>query len=564
MYTRQDFEKSAQMLMQQPGDFSAWEFYLGNTAQWGDYPVFSHVGREHLRSQFIRDVEALAVFFKNELKLQAQDCFTIFMPTNAEGLIAFFALNKIGVIVNFIHPLLSSDKVSAIMDFTGSKGVMLLDLFVPGNLELLKKKGVPAVIVNPKQYAYPDCIMCPREEKTAAMLSDAGVEHYGWSETVAKYAGQSVENIPHGLKYVCVYMNGGGTTGESRTIMLSNTAINNQVYMLGSPDVPTEPDRVGVDTEICAMPFFHAFGLCAGGLSAINLGHKGVFLSKFDAEAFVRLMKENCVSEFNGVPNMYKKLVATPSFDCDALANVKKMYSGGDLVSQELCDKMYALLRKHGSDAEFCAGYGLTECCAACVVNPLWKNKFGTIGLPLPGLRVEIWDDHKNKLPYNTVGEIAISGPIVMDGYLTEAREKDVGVYIDDEGVRWVLTGDLGKMDEDAYITFIGRKKRVIIISGYNVYPVDIERLVEPLPFVKECCAVQGFEGKSPIIRLFIVPSEADGERSAQDTYVRSLIAEKLNRFSVPRDIRYIDALPRTKLEKIDFMSLSEFEPKKI
>ena len=328
-----DYERSAMPLMSKPGDFSVWEYYLENTKNFGEYTVFSHYGTPHARSQFIRDVEALAAFYKLELGLKEQDVATVFIPTCVEGIISFFALNKIGVIVNFVHPLLSSDKVKSIMDFTGSSCLVMMDMFVPQHLALLKNAGVPTVVINPKEYVYPDCAACATDENTKKLLDENGVRWYGLPEIIAAYKDKRTPAIPHGKKYVCVYMNGGGTTGESKTIILSNFAINSQVYMLAAPNIPTA--QVGVDTEICCMPFFHAFGLCAGGLSAINMGHKVIFLAKFDAEAFVKLMQENHVLEFNGVPNMYKKLVATPAFDCEALGNVEKMFVGGDYVSAD-------------------------------------------------------------------------------------------------------------------------------------------------------------------------------------------------------------------------------------
>ncbi len=554
-----DYERSAMPLMSLPGDFSVWEYYLRNTENFGEYTVFSHYGTAHSRAQFIRDVEALAAFYKEELRLSEQEVVTIFMPTCIEALMHFFALNKIGVIVNFVHPLLSSEKVQSVMQFTGSKGLVMMDMFVPAHLALLKSAGVPLVVVNPKEYVYPDCSLCATDENTKKLLEENGVRWYGHPEIVGAYMDKHVPHVAHDRKYVCVYMNGGGTTGESKTIILSDYAINSQVYMLAAPNIPTA--QVGVDTEICCMPFFHAFGLCAGGLSAINMGHKVVFLSKFDADAFVKLMKENHVLEFNGVPNMYKKLVSTPAFDCEELGNVEKMFVGGDYVSDELRERMYALLRKHGSKAEFRAGYGLTECAAACTVNPVWANKFGTIGKPLPGLRIEIWDDERKKVPNGTVGEIVITGSSMMDGYLTPERKPHVGLYYDEAGTPWVLTGDLGSMDDESYITFAGRKKRVIIISGYNVYPVDVEKIAESLPEVRECCAVQGFDGDKPIVRLFIAPVSENIDKAKVEAEICAETAAKLNKFSVPRDFRYVDALPRTKLEKVDFMRISQFSP---
>ena len=148
----------------------------------------------------------------------------------------------------------------------------------------------------------------------------------------------------------------------------------------------------------------------------------------------------------------------------------------------------------------------------------------------------------------------------MMDGYLTKNGPADAGIYRDECGTKWILTGDLGKMDEEGYVTFGGRKKRVIIISGYNVYPVDIEQLVEPLPFVRECCAVQGYQGDKPIVRLFVVKS-ADGDEAAYKAEITKLISDNLSKFSVPKDIQFIDEIPRTRLQKVDFMALSQFTP---
>ena len=158
------------------------------------------------------------------------------------------------------------------------------------------------------------------------------------------------------------------------------------------------------------------------------------------------------------------------------------------------------------------------------------------------------------------MGQIVITGASMMEGYLTKNGPADAGIYRDAFGTKWILTGDLGKMDEEGYVTFIGRQKRVIIISGCNVCPVDIEQLVEELPFVHECCAVQGYLGDKPIVRLFVVKAK-DGDEEAYRKTITDLISSNLSVFSIPKDIRFIDEIPRTRLQKVDFMALSQFEP---
>lgn len=539
----------------EPANHNCYDYFLRNTEQYGDYKVFQHYGRDHMRSEFIADIEALAVFFKKELGLKAGDVYTIFMPTNAESMIAFMALNKLGVIVNFVHPLLPPDNLKEIMDFTSTSGIMLLDMFAPKYALTIARQGVPCVICVPSVYAVEDKYGAKANEDAMKAVSACINSYTTYPEIIKKYAGQSVEGVKENKSAVAVYMNGGGTTGKSRTIKLSNDALNNVVYMLGSVNTPVS--EVGVDTELCTMPFFHAFGFCAGGLSALHKGSKVVFMPQFDVDKFVALFDINKIVEFNGVPNMYKKLLAHPAFDGPHLKDMKVMYSGGDDIRPAFLEQFRNVMEKNGSSATICQGYGLTECCAVCTVNPPWANKPGTIGKPLPTLRIEIWDEDNKPLPDGEIGQIVITGPTIMEGYLTEDGSIDDGLYKDDEGTKWVLTGDLGYYDEDGYICFVGRIKRIIIISGYNVYPGDIEKLMTELDFIRECCAVQGYIDDKPIVRLFVVLN-GDGDKEAYTKRITDLCAERLSKFSVPKEIVFIDELPRTRLQKVDFMSLTQ------
>ncbi len=538
-----------------PTDICCWEYYLRNTAQYGEYNVFKHGNLDHPKSEFVCHVEALASFFSREMGLTERDVFTVFMPTNAESMMIFMALNKLGVIVNFVHPLLPPEMVEDIMEDTGSKGIALLDMIAPKYAAVIRKRGIPAILCNPKEYAYPSLDMAQIDETALRVMAEP---FFCYPDIIRKYSGHRVDSVDEGLGLIASYMNGGGTTGKSKTIKLSNLAFNYVVYMLAGVNVPCAD--VGVDTELCTMPFFHAFGFCAGGLSAMNKGSKVIFISKFEPETFVKLMKENHVTEFNGVPNMYKKLLACPGFDDPALGNIQVMYSGGDFVSPQLLEAIHAVMRKNGSNAEFCAGYGLTECCAVCSVNPPWANKNGTIGKPLDWLRFEIWNEKNEPVPAGEIGQIVMTGPTMMEGYLTKNGPVDSGIYKDRFGTKWVFSGDLGKMDEDGYVTFVGRQKRVIIISGYNVYPVDIEMLTDVFDFVRESCAVQGYLDGKPIVRLFVVLAQ-DGDKDEYARIITDKIKDNLSAFSVPKEIRFIDELPRTRLQKVDFMALSQFSP---
>lgn len=541
-----------------PENHNCYEYYLKNTQQYGDYISFQHYGRNHMKSEFVADVEALAVYFSKELGLKRGDVYTVFMPTNVESMMTFMALNKLGIIVSFVHPLLPPESLKDILTETWSNGIMLLDMFAPKYVSVIAEKNLPCVICVPSTYAVPEKTMAKADEKAMALVSSSVKKYDVFPEIVTRYAGQTVETVKENAADTAVYMNGGGTTGKSRTIRLSNSALNSVVYMLLGVNTPVE--EIGVDSEICSMPFFHAFGFCAGGLSAMHKGSRVIFIPKFDADKFVELMKSNKVVEFNGVPNMYKKLLAHPEFDGPHLKNVKVMYSGGDDLRPAFLEKFDAVMEKNGSKASICQGYGLTECCAVCTANRLWENKKGSIGKPMPGLCIEVWDENDKPVPTGAIGQMVMSGPTVMQGYLTPDGRDGEGLYTDENGTKWVKSGDLGYYDDEGYLYFVGRQKRVIVISGYNVYPGDIEKLLTEVPSVKESCAVQGFDGDKAIVRLYTVKANGADEEQCRKQIV-DICSERLSGFCVPREIVFIDALPRTRLEKVDFMSLTQQRP---
>ncbi|MGN1195571.1 MAG: class I adenylate-forming enzyme family protein [Acutalibacteraceae bacterium] len=540
-----------------PANHNCYDYFLINSEQYGDYVLFAHHGKDHYKSEFISDVETLAAYFKLELGLKRGDVYTIFMPTNVESLILLMALNKIGVIVNFVHPLLPPENLKDILAFTKSNGIAVLDMFVAKYADVIAEMNLPCLVCVPSTYAVPDKLAAKANEQSMAVVSAKIKKYVTYPEVLAAFSDKRVDGVKENKEDIALYMNGGGTTGKSRTIKLTNDALNNVIYALGSGNTIVE--NIGVDTEICAMPFFHAFGLCAGGLNVLHKGGKAVFMPKFESDKFIHLLKTNRVVEFNGVPNMYKKLLSDPEFDGPHLKSVKVMFCGGDDVRPAFVKEFEKVMKKNGSDATICAGYGLTECCAICTTNPPWINKLGTIGKPLQGLEVQVWDENDKPVPTGTTGQLVMHGVTMMQGYLTENGPIDEGLYKDENGKKWVLSGDLGYFDDEGYVHFVGRSKRVIIISGYNVYPGDIEKLLTELDFIVESCAVQGYADGKPIVRLFVVAK--DGDKEDYKKQIVELCQQRLSKYSVPKEVVFIEELPRTRLQKVDFMALTEKAP---
>ncbi|MBR2414742.1 MAG: acyl--CoA ligase [Clostridia bacterium] len=543
-------------------NMSIYEYFLAST--WHhkeDYAMLQFMGKDIMRSEFLADVDSLAYYFKEELGLQTGDAFTLFTPNTIEEVVMLFALNKIGCIAALVHPLIPTEAMRSSVEYTKSKGILILDAMAPLHAKALQEMGVKVVVCAPAVYAVPaEKKFAIRPNEQALSACGEGFDYEFFGDILARNQGKTVDCIKRNGNATALYMNGGGTTGVSRTIRLSsrniNAAINDATDAFIAFDCPA-----GTYANISALPFFHAFGLCAVLLSALFSGQKSILMPKFDADEYIKLLKNNKIFEVVGVPNMFRKLLDTPEFYGEHLKHVRYAYIGGDNVPFDFLNRFNTIMAENGSIALLMAGYGLTECSACDTTNSLWAYKPGTVGTDLVYSHIEIFDDDYNVVPRGTVGELGMTGEVVMQGYLMPDGRENEGVYIDKDGKRWVMTGDLASMDEEGFITFIARKKRLIIIAGFNVFPADIENLLEPLPFIHECCAVQGYDdNQKPIVRLYITLSE-NGDIAKLDEYkkvITELCEEKLNSYSVPRDIRVLDAMPRTRMEKIDFVRLTE------
>jgi long-chain acyl-CoA synthetase len=269
-------------------------------------------------------------------------------------------------------------------------------------------------------------------------------------------------------------------------------------------------------------------------------------------------MRKHNVTFVLGVPNMFKKMLEEKHFDGPHLKNLRLVFCGGDVLPERLVRDFNKTVAKNGGKGKLFRGYGLTEVSSVCTVNRYDAFREESIGKPLRDITVEIWDDMKNSLPAGETGEIVIKGDTVMIGYYNgDNFTKNDGVYINSKGERWILTGDLGHLDSDGFLYFTGRKKRMIVISGYNVYPIDIESAVLQLPFISEACAVQGYQKNKPCVKLCVTLKEPMNHDDAIDK-IQSFCKKNLAKFSCPRKIEIFEAFPRTKMAKIDFMELSD------
>ena len=539
--------------MIKPENRNCYEFFYECTKDFGIYDVAESFGNLISRKKFVNDVESIAGYL-NSKNIKRGDVVTVFLPNTVQSFAAFYAINRIGAIANIVHPLTPPDVLEDILKNTHSKAVFILDILMEKYVSMLRRRNRLVIVCSPSDYV--STIKRPAfkifekvKVKSKTPSSETAAYH-----TVCHLNLRAPAVTGNGSD-IAVYLHGGGTTGKSKTIKLTSTNLNELAYKLSFFDSPHAP---GAECSLVVLSLFHAFGLGVVMHFSMCAGFTCIPMTNFDADKAIKLLKKYNVTYIVGVPAMFKKMHDASGFDGEHLSKLRLLWAGGDFVSETFIKSFNSYLEKWRAKGRLYRGYGLTEVSSVCTANIFGSYKPNSIGKALDGMTVEIWDDNKNKLPPNTIGEIVISGSTVMDGYYDS---DDSGVYVDESGKRWVCSGDLGYIDEDGFVFFTGRKKRMIIISGYNVYPNDIENEVLKLDYINEACAVQGYVGSKPIIKLFVSLNMPTDNPDEVCKCIKEYCDSKLERFSRPSRVTILDALPRTKMAKIDFMKLTDTPP---
>lgn len=548
--------------LQKPGDQSCYEYLCECSSKIindvGDYTAFVNLDCETSVQQMISDVEKFAAYLSAK-GFKKGDVISVFLPTSAHAFIAFYALNKLGIICNMVHPMLPPDALQEIIDITKSKALLILDRAAGAYEKVIE--NIFTVVCSTSDYTSGPI-------KPYVVADDAKNSNVPDFDTVHRYSDimageyEKVETVRHLGKETMYYLGGGGTTGRSKIIKLSSYAFNYVAYACYIFDKDCKKHEYGKSYCLCVLPCFHAYGLGEGMHYFVCNAYSCILMPKFDAQKANDYISRYNVREIFGVPNMFKKMIAADNFDNPGVKNLDFISCGGDVVTKEFSEEFNARIRKNGSDCPIYPGYGLTEVCALATANSKTHNKLGTVGRPVHGTEIIIVDENKKELPIGEIGEILIHSECMMNGYLDDGYVTETGIWYDENGVGWICTGDAGKFDEDGYLYISGRMKRIIIISGYNIYPATIEQKVMLLDYIDEACAVQGYDENGKVcIKLCVVLTDPELDHDTIEQELFDYCKHNLDKFSVPRKIEFLSALPRTKMDKVDFMSMTEKTP---
>ncbi len=529
-----------------------------------DQVAFDFMGKPTTYRRLITRINDCAKALRT-IGVRKGDSVTIAMPNCPQAIFMFYAVNLIGATANMIHPLSAEKEIEHYLNFSNSVTAITLDQFY-GKFERIRAntKVVNIIIASikdelsrPVRAGY----MVTEGRKIQKIPSDAPVIR--WNEFI-RLGRHCFYNYKEKMNSddTAVILYSGGTTGTTKGIMLTNKNFN----ALGQQVVATNPMFQRGDRMLAAMPLFHGFGLGVCIHTMLSQGGRCILVPRFTAKSYAKLITKYKCNFIAGVPTLFEALLRLPSMEKADLSSLKGVFSGGDSLSIELKKKMDAFLAAHNSKIQVREGYGTTETVTACCLTPEYKAKEGSIGVPFPDTYIKIVrPDTDEELPYGEEGEILLAGPTVMKGYMNNPEETEKTLRTHEDGLTWVYTGDLGYMDEEGFIYFRGRAKRMIISSGYNIYPAQLENILDAHEKVQMSCVI-GIpdEYRMKAVKAFIMlkPGVEKSEETKNDilAYCRKNIAK----YAMPKEIEFRDELPKTLVGKVAYRILEEEEEKKI
>lgn len=453
------------------------------------------------------------------LGVKKGDVVMIATPTIQQGVTAFYAVSRLGAIASMIHPLMERGEFDEAVREQRPKVVFLSDI----NYKKLGK-GLKDV----------KKVLCP-------FLMDVFV---GLPGNAGFTPCESDGSEP------AVYMRSGGTSGVAKTVVLSAAAVNalpdNLFRTLLNNDFG-EKDRM-----LVALPMFHGFGLLVGIHAAMSTSMAPVLVPVFNVRKVIKAVAANGVTTMIAVPRMIAKLLSSREFAGENVVGLRNVYVGGDTVDAELENAFDRRMKEAGAKCFMSPGYGLTETGSVSVLSPV-KVGGAAVGKPLDGMECRIVDEDCREVPFGDVGELWLAGNQLMLGYLDDP-EGTAEAFAEADGKKWVRTGDYFRYLPDGTLFFMGRKKRLIKISGMNVYPVEIERVASELPYVTACAAAEVRDNDKPYIALFVEGDLTEEQKKE----IKKHIVYKLSRWHEPKFVICMKELPRTNVGKTDYKRLND------
>lgn len=526
--------------------------------------AFDFMGKSTTYEEMIGEIIKCAKALRT-IGVRENDKVTIAMPNCPQAIYMFYAVNLVGAIANMIHPLSAEKEIEFYLNESESVTAITLDQFYNKFESVRENTKVVNIIIASVKDALSKPIkagyMLTEGRKIQKIPKDAPVIR--WKDFMKlsqacfyNYRVERTDDAPAVILY------SGGTTGTTKGIVLTNRNFN----ALSEQIVATNPMFRPGDKMLAAMPLFHGFGLGVCVHSMLANGGRCILIPRFTAQSYAKQIVKYRCNFIAGVPTLYEALLRLPSMEGADLSCLKGVFSGGDSLSIELKKKFDKFLYDHHAVIQVREGYGTTETVTACCLTPAKMFKEGSIGVPFPDTYIKIVvPDTDKEVPYGEEGEILLAGPTVMKEYMNHPEESAQTLRKHEDGLTWVYTGDLGLMDEEGFVYFRGRAKRMIISSGYNVYPGQLENILDAHEYVQMSCVIgvpdpYKMQKVKAFVKLSAGVVASDSVKEELLDYCKKHIAK----YAMPYDIEFKDDMPKTLVGKVAYRELEEEELNKI
>lgn len=535
-------------------DLTLYELIEKTSHSFPNYIAYEYYGKQVTYKEFINKIKKCACALL-EQGVKEGDRVTICMPNTPAAIITFYAVNMIGGVSSMIHPLSSENEIKFYLKESNSKYILTVDLVYDKVMNIIDKTNVKKVIVssvsdnmsNFKRSIY----WFFSGRKNRIEKDDRSILYSDMLKLAVEY--KDLKPIHKAQEDEAVILYSGGTTGTPKGVVLTNKNFN---ALAMQARISCNPAKAG-DSVLAVLPIFHGFGLGVTIHTALYIGMKVVLIPDFSPKKFGGLIKKYKPNFITGVPTLYEALLKT-KLNKFALINLTSVICGGDTLTPTFKKEVDSYLKEHGSKATIRCGYGLTECTGASCLNPKDEYKDNSIGIPLPDMEYKIVKiGTKTEAEIGEDGEICIYGPTVMKGYLNNEEETKKVLVKHKDGKIWLHTGDIGCIDIDGFVYFKQRLKRLIVSSGYNIYPSYVEEIINKNKYV-DTCAVVGIphKYKKQVVKVYIVLKSDVKETSQVKKSIKKYCEKNLARYSWPYEYEYRKSLPVTLVGKVSYKNL--------
>jgi Acyl-CoA synthetases (AMP-forming)/AMP-acid ligases II len=532
-------------------------YFLEAVARYPENIAIEYYGRTYTYRAFYEMIRDTAKSLKSQ-GVKEGDTIAICMPNTPEAILMFYAANMVGALVSLIHPLSAEKEIQNYINGSGATFLLSLDLVYDKVHNIVDNTCIKKIVIASAGdslktikkflYKFKNRGTVPKIELTDDIMTWNEFINYGYD-----YQGEIA--CLKGANDPAVILYSGGTSGDPKGILLTNMNFN---ALALSCHKMIEQSGEG-ESILAILPIFHGFGLGVCIHTTLGCGMRVVLVPNFNPKDFGKLLHKHKISIVCGVPSLFESLTKT-SMGKNDLSKLKSAISGGDFMSKDLKNKVDTYFREHGSNAEIRVGYGLTEASAAICVTPTGEYRESSIGVPFPDTYIKVVRvGTHDEVPYGEDGEICISGPTVMMGYLNNLEETIQTLQIHEDGRTWLHTGDVGSMDKDGFVYFKQRVKRIIISNGYNLYPSYIETIINSHPDVFTSTVIGiPHPKKVQVAKAYIVLK--DGVKPSKDVEksIRLHCEKNLARYSLPAVYEFRESLPKTLVGKVAYRELEK------